>query len=461
MKRTTMLTALLTGSMQKLILYILSVSMMTGTLMAQVEPGAGTWKTWAIPSGNAFRLPPAPDSDITAMELRWVKDCISHRDQATLAAIHFWDAGSPAYRWMQLAEQSVVNAGLPAPLQTRALALVAAAISDATVAAWDSKYTFNRPHPGDMDVTVAPVVAASQSPSYPSEHAVTAGAAAVVLEYLFPDQTTRFADMAEEAAASRVLAGVAFPSDVFSGLDLGQSVGRAVIAYARSDGSAQLFSGLYPATPGRWSSNTPVTPLAGSWKPWVLPSAQEFRPGPPPLFGSDVANMQYAAVKNLSRTNGTNHLAWFWQPGFFQPWLSQVDLEIFQNHLDLNAPRAARAYAYETIAQHDATLACWDAKYTYLELRPGQADPTITTLFANPQHPGYPSGHACASGASAAVMSALFPNDALLFASMANDAGTSTFDAGIHTQLDVSDGLKLGTQVGQKIAARASEDGSN
>src|SRR6266481_3558192 len=447
--------------MKKLILYMLSASMMTGTLLAQVEPGAGTWKTWVISSGSAFRLLPPPDSDGTAMELRWVKDCISQRDQAALAAIHFWDAGSPAYRWMQLAEQSVVSAGLPAPLQTRALALVAAAISDATVAAWDSKYTFNRPHPGDMDPAVAPVVAAPQSPSYPSEHAVTAGAAAVVLGYLLPDQYARFADMAQEAAESRVLAGVAFPSDVFSGLDLGQNVGRAVIAYARSDGSAQPFTGSYPPAPGVWSSNAPVTPLAGSWKPWVLASAQDFRPGPPPAFGTDAANSQYAAVKNLNRTNTTNQLAWFWQPGFFQPWLLEVDLEMFQNHLDQNAPRAARAYAYETIAQHDATLACWDTKYTYLELRPSQADPTTSTLFANPQHPGYPSGHACASGASAAVMSALFPNDAPLFTAMANDAGTSTFDAGIHTPLDVSDGLKLGTQVGQQIAGRASGDGAN
>jgi hypothetical protein len=192
-----------------------------------------------------------------------------------------------------------------------------------------------------------------------------------------------------------------------------------------------------------------------------LSTAQDFRPGPPPAFGSDAANAQYAADKNLNRTNTTNHLAWFWQPGFFQPWLQQVDLEVFQNHLDLNAPRAARAYAFETIAQHDATLACWDAKYTYLELRPSQADSTIQPLFALPQHPGFPSGHACASGASAAVMSILFPNDAALFTSMANDAGTSTFDALIHTQLDVSQGLALGTQVGQKAAVRASGDGAN
>src|SRR5437762_2400877 len=118
--------------MKKLILYIVSASMMTGTLMAQVEPGAGSWKTWVISSGNAFRLPPPPDSEVTAVELRWVKDCISQRNQAALASIRFWDAGAPAYRWMQLAAQSVVNAGLPTPLQTRALALVAAAISDAT-----------------------------------------------------------------------------------------------------------------------------------------------------------------------------------------------------------------------------------------------------------------------------------------------------------------------------------------
>jgi membrane-associated phospholipid phosphatase len=446
--------------MNKLVSYFLGTSMMC-TLMAQVEPGAGKWKTWVIPSGSALRLPAPPDSQITATELQWVKDCVPQRDQPTLAAIHYWDAGSPGYRWMQIAQQSAVNAALPTPLQTRALALVAAAISDATIAAWDSKYAFNRPHPSDLDAGVAPVAAVPQSPSYPSEHAVAAGAAAAVLAYLFPEQAATFADMANQAATSRVMAGVAFPSDVFSGLDLGQSVGKAVIAYAQADGSAQVFSGSYPAAPGVWSSPNPVAPLAGSWKPWVLTTAQDFRPGPPPAFGSDAANAQYAADKNLNRTNTTNHLAWFWQPGFFQPWLQQVDLEIFQNHLDLNPPRAARAYANETIAQHDATLACWDTKYTYLELRPSQADSTITPVFAIPQHPGFPSGHACASGASAAIMSLLFPNDAALFTSMANDAGNSTFDALIHTQLDVSQGQALGTQVGQKVAARASADGAN
>ena len=228
--------------MNKLISSLIGTSMMC-TLMAQVEPGAGKWKTWVIPSGSALRLPAPPNSAVTTTELQWVKECVSERDQATLSTIRYWDAGSPGYRWMQLAEQYVVSGGISTPLQTRALALVAAAISDATIAAWDSKYAYNRNHPSDLDPTVAPVVAVPQSPSYPSEHAAAAGAAAAVLAYLFPDKATSLADMANEAATSRVMAGVAFPSDAFSGLDLGQGVGRAVIAYAQTDGSNQTFTG--------------------------------------------------------------------------------------------------------------------------------------------------------------------------------------------------------------------------
>jgi membrane-associated phospholipid phosphatase len=281
------------------------------------------------------------------------------------------------------------------------------------------------------------------------------------LAYLFPDQASSVADMANQAAMSRVLAGAAFPSDVAAGMNLGAQVGQAVIAFAQADGSSQPFTGSFAAAAGVWGSPTPVTPLAGSWHPWVLDSAGEYRPPAPPAFGSADANTQYAAVKNLQRTNATNHLAWFWQPGFFQPWLQQDEIEIFQNHLDSNPPRAARVYALQTIAQHDATLACWDAKYTYLELRPPQADPAITPLFALPQHPGYPSGHACASGASGTVLGYIFPDDSSALATMASDAGTSTFDAAIHTQLDVSAGLALGQQVGNNVIEWAQADGAN
>src|SRR5581483_11609077 len=100
--------------------------MMSCVCFAQVEPDAGKWKTWVLPSGDAMRLSPPPGNDVTTTELQWVRDCVSQRDEAVLNSIHYWDAGAPAYRWMQIAEQAVVNSTLAGPQQTRALALVAA-----------------------------------------------------------------------------------------------------------------------------------------------------------------------------------------------------------------------------------------------------------------------------------------------------------------------------------------------
>jgi hypothetical protein len=53
------------------------------------------------------------------------------------------------------------------------------------------------------------------------------------------------------------------------------------------------------------------------------------------------------------------------------------------------------------MAAMDATIACYDAKFTYWLIRPYKADPAITTPIGRPNHPAYPSSHACNSGASA------------------------------------------------------------
>lgn len=103
------------------------------------------------------------------------------------------------------------------------------------------------------------------------------------------------------------------------------------------------------------------------------------------------------------------------------------------------------------MAQHDATIACWDTKYAYLEPRPVQADSTITTLFATPQHPSYPSGHACASAAAAGVLAGAFPEWASYFNDRAREGGLSTFYAGIHYPNDVDQGLSLGTAVAKIV----------
>jgi membrane-associated phospholipid phosphatase len=278
------------------------------------------------------------------------------------------------------------------------------------------------------------------------------------LSYLFPDSADTFKSLAEEDARSRLFAGTQYPSDVAAGMELGAKVGAAAVAFAKADGSDREFTGSFPVTPGVWSNANPVTPLAGTWRAWTFSSPEEVRAPPPPSFGSPEADAQYAEVRTQPRNNAVNHSAWFWQPSFITPWLDTLNREIFEHHWDADPPRAARAYALETIAQHDATLACWANKYAYLELRPSMVDSSIVTLFANPPHPGFPSGHACASGGASAVLGYLFPSDADSLAEMASDAGLSTFYAGIHTRQDVSAGLTLGQAVGEKVVRRAIAD---
>jgi len=430
-------------------------------LSAQIEPGAGAWRTWVVPSVAPLRLATPPNAAWSATELQTIKMLMSEINSDIKDQIAYWDAGAPGYRWMQLASRQMLAQNVAAPLFTRGMALVSVAIYDSTIAAWDSKYAWNRPAPNAVDSTIQPLVAMTGNPSYPSEHAVAAGAASVVMAYLFPNMAETYTDLAKEAARSRVYAGAAFPSDIAAGLQLGWRIGQMVVAYAMTDGSAAPFTGSFPATPGVWSSATPVTPLAGTWKPWALSSGDQFRQPAPPASNSPEFQAQVAAVKNFARTNSTNHSAWFWQPSFITPWLDTVNLEIFQSHLDKNAPRAARVYSLEAIAQHDATIACWDTKFAYLEMRPPMADSSIVPVFALPQHPGFPSGHACASGAASAVLSYLFPADAASFSSMALDAGNSTFYAAIHTMFDVSQGITLGAQAGSQVVARAQNDGAH
>lgn len=156
------------------------------------------------------------------------------------------------------------------------------AVYDATIAAWESKYFYNRKRPAEMDPALVTAVATPRSPSYPSEHAVAAAAAATVLAYFFPDEASSFPAMAEEAARTRVEAGVQFPSDSSAGLELGRKVAERVLERAKADGSDAVWAGTGPTGPCMWSGEKPGNVTLPDWKPILLKSADEFRPPAPP-----------------------------------------------------------------------------------------------------------------------------------------------------------------------------------
>ena len=433
----------------------------------QIEPQAGRWKTWVITSGSQFRLPPPPDGLAQEVEIRDLITRASRRDAASLNAINFWDSGPPGYRWNEIAVNLLVKNNITGPRSARVLSLLNVAIYDATIAAWDSKYVYNRPRPSEINSQVAPAIPVTNSPSYPSEHAAAAGAAAAVLGYLFPNDALAYANQAQECGESRLNAGLQFPSDVSAGMELGRKIAELVIARGRTDGSDVVFTGTIPTGPGVWRGTNPIEPLGGTWRTWVISSGSEFRPPPPPAFDSAQKTQELAEVKNFPRpipaggaSFSTTRAAYFWQLNTAKLWNDILTVKLFEYQLDRNPPRAARAYALMSIAAHDALIACWDGKYTYWAARPNMLDSTLVTLFPNPNHPSYPSAHSMFDGPYGAVLGYLFPRDADYFTAQAQEAGSSRLWAGIHFRSDIEAGLEIGRAVAQKVIERAKNDGS-
>jgi hypothetical protein len=430
---------------------------------APVEPEAGSWKPWVLTSGDQFRLPP-PDNAETGAELDELEEWAAHRE-ADLDRIAYWDTGSPAYRWNNIAVQYLLDNKVVGLRAARSLALLNIAIADATIAAWDSKYAHNRPRPVVVRPTLATAVVTPNSPAYPSEHAVTAAAAATVLGYLFPADADRFSGLAVEAGRTRIEAGTDYPSDVAVGKVLGRKVAELAIDHVRDDGSDAEWTGTVPDEPGKWTGDKPYEPTGGTWQTWVLTSGDQFRPGPPPAPDSVQMAKDLAELREYERTGLSNLTAAYWEyyggRASFELYSNQTSLKLFESRLDANPPRAARVYALVQAAMYDVFVAAWDAKYTYWAMRPNQIDPTVVTVFTTPSHPSYPAAHASLAGAMETILGALFPQDAEYFTRMADAESWSRLWAGIHFRSDIEAGRELGHNVGNAVVERASGDGAD
>src|SRR6185295_4299554 len=286
------------------------------------------------------------------------------------------------------------------------------------------KYAYNRKRPNAVDSRINPRVDVPNSPSYPSDYAATATAAATVLGYFFPNEAESFQALAEEAGRSRLFAGVEYPSDYLAGLELGRQIGARVLQLARADGSDAVWTGSVPTGPCMWVGTNPGNVAATNWRPVLLSSPAEFRPAPPPSCNSATVQAETAAVRNFPRTFVTNYKAFMWQsPEGVQPWpFLRLNRFILEDHLETNPPLAARAYALVATAGLDAFIASQDGKYTYWYLRPHMNDPGITPLFPAPNFPSYPSNHSTYSSAMAEVIAYLFPERAETIRATAKEA---------------------------------------
>jgi hypothetical protein len=286
-----------------------------------------------------------------------------------------------------------------------------------------------------------------------------AGAAATVLVYMFPkDEATINARLAGEIAAI----GSDGRGSFSAGVDVGRATGADVVAMAKADRADLAWTGPLPEGPGKWSSRAqpprpPLGPRLGEYRTFFIASGSDFRAPAPPAYDAPAFRAEVAEVRRVAdaRTNEQVRVAQYWETlsGSFNAghW-NEIARDAIAAH-GLDEAASARVLAQMHMAGVDANVACHDSKYVYWVPRPTQMDPDIRLAIAVPNHPSYPSNHACISGAMGAVLDAWFPDDGGRYSKMAREAGESRIYGGIHYRMDIEQGFVIARKVSERAIA--------
>ena len=253
------------------------------------------------------------------------------------------------------------------------------------------------------------------APPGASVEAAVASATRTALLKLMPAQQA--AIDADYQAALKPLADGRAKSD---GIAVGEQAAAAILASCADDGSVAPNTYQPHTTAGVYVPTMfPAVPHWGKRKPWVMASADQFRPGPPPSLTSETWKRDYAEIKALGGKNSTQRtaeqtaIAQFWEataPVVYWPVARSV-----ANAPGRDVADNARLLAVAAMAMDDGLIAVFDAKYAYNFWRPVTAirnadgdarDPGWTPFIDTPMHPEYPCAHCIVSASLGAVLSA-------------------------------------------------------
>jgi len=236
---------------------------------------------------------------------------------------------------------------------------------------------------------------------------------------------------------------------------------------------------------------------------FVLDSASQFKPVPPPKFSMNKNSDFFKELKEvydisleITKKGDSSEeiaIAQFWDcnpyvsvtrghlmfavkkitPGAH--WIGITKIAAKKEKADFN--RTVFAYTKTSIAIADAFISCWDEKYRSNLVRP---ETLINTYFDDewkpilqtPPFPEYTSGHSVVSGAASIVLTSIFGDDFSFvddtevpyglpirsfssFKVAADEAAISRMYGGIHykaaVEVGVGQGRKIGALVTEKL----------
>jgi PAP2 superfamily len=396
---------------------------------------------------------------------------------ATLSLPAAAQSVNPVVQWNRNLLVIVRTPGAQSPTlhPTRSFAIMHAAIYDAVTAIDGTHEPYRVTLPGTSPTA--------------SQDAAAAAAAHDVLVALYP---TFQATLDTQLQAS--LAQVPDGTDKTEGVSIGQTVADRILALRSNDGSnAEPPTFAFGTAPGDYQStppNFPPQPQFTHWSgvtPFALKSANQFRPGPPPVLTSHAYSAAFNEVMSLgiaSSTSATPDQALtgrFWN-GAIQNYWNEIAQTASVAH-GLSTAQNARLFALLNFSLADSVIAFYDAKYTYSFWRPVTAIRAADTdgnahTAANPTwlpevtkttpDPSYPGAHAVISAAGASVLITFLGQDRFdfnvtsevlpgvqrsftRFSAAAREATLSRIFAGVHFRFDLIRGGQLGRHVAKVV----------
>lgn len=307
-----------------------------------------------------------------------------------------------------------------------------------------------------------------------------------------------------DALLAQELAAIPAGADKDNGVAAGAAAAAAMLAARAKDGSASAEGPYVPGTsPGDYQFTPPfdgppfngyaAVPKWGQVTPFVLKTGGQFRCGPPYRVGDlaytfDVTEIAaLGSAKSTDRTADQTELALFWYENCGMGW-NRIARALAGQHTNSLLDHA-RLFASLNAALADGYISAFEAKYTYNFWRPitairqaaadgndlTHATPDWEPLFLTPPVPDYPSAHACAGGAAAAVLISFFGDNVTFtipstmaaaspavqprtyhsLSAAAKENALSRMLVGIHFRNACVTGLEQGQKVGEWILKHA------
>ncbi len=311
--------------------------------------------------------------------------------------------------WNITARNIVVESKLYTPPANRAMALIHSAIYQATN---DITREYRTNGKNQDVIEGASVEAAVAAASYQS------------LLKILPKQKVTI-----EAVYIKALKNIPEGIGKEAGIAIGRNAAEAVFSARMKDRIDQIDSYRPHTTAGAYVPT--VIPAVPNWpkrQPWILDSASQFRPGPPPALNSERWVKDFNEVKEIGarkseiRTKEQTEVAKFWEATLPPIYHGVIHSVAMQNGRTVT--QNARLFAMVTQATDDALIAVFDAKHHYNFWRPITAirnadiddnektvrDASWTPFIPTPMHPEYPCAHCVVAGTVGAILKAEIGN---------------------------------------------------